>query len=328
MYPISVIIPIYKVEQYIEKCARSLFEQTLSSIEFIFVDDCSPDHSVDILRSVLNNYPNRILHTKIIRHNNNRGLAAARNTGRIVAQGEYVISCDSDDWVEPNMYESMYKKARQTNADIVICDWMQVYQNSSKRIYVNPPANNMDCIAALLSGRMHGSVCNKLIKRELYTKYNIVNIEGVNYCEDLFVTYKLFYYAHSIAYINQPFYNYRQINSNSYTSSKLSQSSQSGLIFLANDVKEFISRNHIDDKAINDSYEYLKISIIANLLLHGDISNATQIDKVKMQDVLLHPSLPFHYKIVVLLLKCNCKKYIKVVCYLYNFLKKIRLYFV
>lgn len=322
MYLISVIIPIYKVEQYIEKCARSLFEQTLSSIEFIFVDDCSPDNSINILQSVLNKYPDKIPHTKIIHHNINRGIAAVRNSGTAIAQGKYIIGCDGDDWVEPNMYESMYKKARQTNADIVICDWMQMYQNSSKRIYVNPPANNMDCIAALLSGRMHGSVCNKLIKRELYTKYNIVYIEGMNYCEDLFVTYKLFYYAHSIAYINQPFYNYRQINSNSYTSSKLSQSSQSGLIFLVNDVKEFIRRNHIDDKAVNDSYEFLKVSIIANLLLHGDISNANQIEKVKMQDVLLHPSLPFYYKIVVLLLKYKCKKCIKVVCYLYNFLKK------
>lgn len=322
MYLISVIIPIYKVEQYIEKCARSLFEQTLSSIEFIFVDDCSPDNSINILQSVLNKYPDKIPHTKIIHHNINRGIAAVRNSGTAIAQGKYIIGCDGDDWVEPNMYESMYKKAQQTKADIVICDWMQVYQNSSKRIYVNPPANNMDCIAALLSGRMHGSVCNKLVKRELYTKYNIVYIEGVNYCEDLFVTYKLFYYAHSIAYINQPFYNYRQINPNSYTSSKLSQSSQSGLIFLVNDVKEFIRRNHIDDKAINDSYEFLKVSIIANLLLHGDISNANQIEKVKMQYVLLHPSLPFHYKIVVLLLKYKCKKCIKVVCYLYNFLKK------
>lgn len=91
MYSVSVIIPVYKVEKYIERCARSLFEQTLESIEFIFVDDCSPDQSIKILQSVLQEYPHRTPHTKIIRHERNRGLAAARNTGRACADRKSVV---------------------------------------------------------------------------------------------------------------------------------------------------------------------------------------------------------------------------------------------
>ena len=87
MYQISIIIPIYKTEKYIERCAISLFEQTLKSIEYIFVNDCTPDNSIQILKNVLKRYPNRISDTKIINHEFNRGLAAARNTGRSIAQG-------------------------------------------------------------------------------------------------------------------------------------------------------------------------------------------------------------------------------------------------
>ena len=80
MITISILIPVYKVEQYIEKCAISLFEQTYSDIEYVFVDDCSPDSSIQCLKSVIEKYPQRSKNIKIIRHERNRGLAAARNT--------------------------------------------------------------------------------------------------------------------------------------------------------------------------------------------------------------------------------------------------------
>ena len=109
---VSVCIPVYGVEKYIEKCARSLFEQTMQDgIEFIFVNDCTKDRSIEILEQVLAEYPHRKEQTRIIHHEKNRGLVAARNTGLAYASGEYIIHCDSDDWVELDMYEKMYKKA-------------------------------------------------------------------------------------------------------------------------------------------------------------------------------------------------------------------------
>mgnify|MGYP000541624267 CR=1 FL=1 len=108
---VSVIVPIYGVEPYIEKCARSLFEQSLENMVFIFVNDCTPDKSVEILRQVIEDYPRRYLQIQIIEHEENRGLAMARNSGLLIAKGEYIIHCDSDDWVELDMYEEMYEKA-------------------------------------------------------------------------------------------------------------------------------------------------------------------------------------------------------------------------
>lgn len=121
---ISVIIPVYGVERYIEQCACSLFEQTMQDgIEFIFVDDCSPDKSIEILENVLREYPHREQQVKIIRHTENQGLGGARKTGMEYATGEYIIHCDSDDWVEPECMKRFIEKLRkktQTLSDAII----------------------------------------------------------------------------------------------------------------------------------------------------------------------------------------------------------------
>ena len=119
---VSVCVPIYGVEKYIEQCVRSLMEQTMTDgIEFIFVNDCTKDKSMSILNQVLEEYPHRIDQVKIIEHEVNKGLPSARNTALNEAKGEYIVHCDSDDWVEPTMYESMYNKAKISNADIIGC---------------------------------------------------------------------------------------------------------------------------------------------------------------------------------------------------------------
>ena len=103
MPKVSVIVPVYGVERYMERCARSLFEQTLDDIEFIFVDDCSPDRSLDILNEVLEEYVDRQLQTQIVRLDQNGGLPNARKVGLRLATGNYIIHCDSDVWVERDM---------------------------------------------------------------------------------------------------------------------------------------------------------------------------------------------------------------------------------
>ncbi|MCM1452577.1 MAG: glycosyltransferase [Clostridium sp.] len=122
---VSVLIPIYGVEKYIARCARSLFNQTLKEgIEFIFVNDATKDNSMDVLKSVIDEFPNRKEQIRIIEHSENKGLAVARVTGVTSAKGEYVTHCDSDDWVEPTMYEKMYNVAKQKGSDIVVCDYV------------------------------------------------------------------------------------------------------------------------------------------------------------------------------------------------------------
>ena len=117
---ISVIVPVYGVEKYIERCARSLFEQTLEDIEYIFVDDCTPDNSISILCKVLSDYPNRKKQVKILHHEKNKGLAQARQTGLKIASGEYIAHCDSDDWVDKDLYEIAHNKAKSESLDVVV----------------------------------------------------------------------------------------------------------------------------------------------------------------------------------------------------------------
>ena len=97
---VSICIPIYEVERFIERCARSLFTQSYQNIEYIFVNDCTPDHSIDVLQEVLKEYPNRAKFVNIVSHNINRGLAAARQTAIRHATGDYMFHLDSDDYLE------------------------------------------------------------------------------------------------------------------------------------------------------------------------------------------------------------------------------------
>ena len=123
MSKVSVVVPIYGVEKYIERCARSLFEQTLDDIEFIFVDDCTKDHSICVLEKVLLDYPQRQKQTTIVHHEVNKGLPLARQTGIMMATGDFIAHCDSDDWVDVDVYRQMYDTAINEKADVVICDY-------------------------------------------------------------------------------------------------------------------------------------------------------------------------------------------------------------
>ena len=166
MPKVSVIIPVFGVEKYIERCARSLFEQTLDDIEFIFVDDCTNDDSISVLQKVLMEYPNRNNQTKIVYHDVNKGLPAARQTGLRIASGEYVAHCDSDDWVERSIYADMYEKASEEEADIVICDYNQTDGKTFRKTFC---ACHDTSITSYIENCLFGVdswvVWNKLVKQ-------------------------------------------------------------------------------------------------------------------------------------------------------------------
>ena len=129
---VSVIVPIFKVRDFIERCVCSLFDQTLDEVEYIFVDDASPDDSIDVLKSCMEQYPTRKDQVIIITHEKNLGLPAARNTGLVRASGEYVLHCDSDDFVEREMLEEMYKVAKESDADMVYCDFYLTFAENER----------------------------------------------------------------------------------------------------------------------------------------------------------------------------------------------------
>lgn len=217
MPKVSVCVPIYNVEKYIEKCVRSLFEQTLDDIEYIFVNDCTPDKSMDILRRVLLEYPQRQKQVTIFEHKYNKGLAASRNTGVNNVTGEYIIHCDSDDWVEMDMYEAMYDKAKAENADIVCCNYVAEY--SYKRVFETYPylEETKEILQKLGPSILNSSLVNKLVRKDLYERYAIRPFEGINMNEDLGQTLRLRYLSRKTVIIPKAFYHYNRLNETSMT---------------------------------------------------------------------------------------------------------------
>lgn len=212
---ISVLVPVFGVEQYIERCARSLMEQTLLDIEFIFVDDCSNDKSIEILRTVVSQYPQRKV--LILQHESNLGLAAARKTAYLNAQGKYWICCDSDDWVEPTMYEKLLVEAESNNADIVCCGFVNENGRSETCTY----DYSIETIDRILSpsyfGWIYGAIWNKLVRAELYKKYDIEPWCGINMWEDSCLTYRLRILSSKTIILPDCLYHYNTSNINSIT---------------------------------------------------------------------------------------------------------------
>jgi len=216
MPKVSVLIPVYNVERYIARCAKSLFEQTLDDIEYIFVNDCTPDKSMDILNEIISCYPERKNQIRTIKHIKNRGLAAARNTGLDASSGEYIIHCDSDDWVEPEMYEEMYNKAIEEKSDVVICDFISEKQKISKYIRQYPETDPHLLIKSIFNQIAYPSGWNKLVKRNILIQHQLSYIENIDMCEDVLMATKLFLFTKRISYINKAFYHYNRTNPNSY----------------------------------------------------------------------------------------------------------------
>lgn len=206
IYSVSVIIPIYKVEMYIERCARSLLGQTLDDVEFIFVDDCTPDKSIEILQNVINDYPQRKDYIRIVQMPQNSGQAAVRKYGTSLASGKYIIHCDSDDWVDCTIYEKLYKKAESEWSDLVFYDFYKTNGESCKVIKRNATYKDKSAlISELLEGKLMGCMWGVLVKAELYR-----NIEWPlgNMMEDLAIVVQLVMRSNKNSYVPESLYYY------------------------------------------------------------------------------------------------------------------------
>lgn len=190
-------------------------EQTLTDVEYIFVDDATPDDSIKVLQEVINRYPNRKGQCRILQHKQNLGLPAARNTGLAVAQGEYIFHCDSDDFVEPDMLEQLYRKATETDADIVWCDWWLSFAKNERYMKQPEYLTAIEALKGMLSGVMKFNVWNKLIRRTLYEENGITFPAGYGMGEDMTIM-RLFARASKVAYLPKAFYHYVQQNSGAF----------------------------------------------------------------------------------------------------------------
>ena len=194
MKKVSVIIPVYNVENYLRKCLDSLVNQTLKDIEIIVVNDGSPDNSQTIIDEYVKKYPKKVV--SVIQENGGQG--AARNTGLLHATGEYTGYVDSDDYVEKNMYEELYKKAKEENADIVICG-----NNIVKENYELLTKEAVD--KEFLLGKM--AVWNKIYKKSIIVD-NKISFRSKVWYEDLDFSMKVYLSSNKISIVDKPLYNY------------------------------------------------------------------------------------------------------------------------
>ena len=298
MVDISVIIPIYGVEKYIEKCLRSLFAQTKTDgVEFILVNDCTKDKSMEIVDTVLFSFSD--LDVRIINKEQNEGLAAARQSGMDIARGEYVMHIDSDDWVEPTMLEDMFRKAQETTPDIVIVDYLIEY--SFKTHYVKCGIETSDQLVALknlVSGCESCSLCNKMIKRSLYVDNNIRGKKGLNMFEDFFITAKLFVVAKKIDYINNAYYHYFCSNTESITKT-FSQIFINNLFEVMDNVEIYLrEKKHID--IVEHEFSFKKIEMKFNLLVRSEGKSQKSYASIYPEVTKLifkHPNMSMTWKI-------------------------------
>ncbi len=209
---VSILVPVYKVEAYIERCARSIFEQTYDNLEYIFCDDCTPDASMQILDKIIADYPNRAKQIRIIRHKQNRGTASARNTLIANSKGIFLFWVDSDDWVETNAVELLVKKQQENDVDIVTCRAYAHDENTIKEYFDG--GCNLDkemLLEMILRGKCGSSVWRRLIRRSLHTNNNIKCLDGVNGRDDFQLIIPLIYYSRKVDSIDAYLYHYNKV---------------------------------------------------------------------------------------------------------------------
>jgi len=204
---ISIIVPIYNQEKVMRKCLDSILKQTFLDWECILVDDGSTDHSGEICDEYAR-LDNRI---KVI-HKKNGGVAMARQTGVDHSIGEYTIHADPDDYVEPTMLEDMYAALKEQHADILVCDFIVDYINGGQAYVKQDPGSNdiSVLIEKILTGKLHGSLWNKLAHRSIYYQLGARFYEGLNYCEDVLIWCQLENSKMNVGYLPKSYYHYTE----------------------------------------------------------------------------------------------------------------------
>lgn len=231
---VSVIVPVWNVEKYIEKCLDSLVNQSLEDIEIIVVNDGSPDNSQKIIDKFVKKYPKKV--KSFIKKNG--GLSSARNYGleKVSKQSEYIMFVDSDDWLSKNALEEMYNNAKKNNSDIVFCDMVDHYPD--KEIYHN-------CTKFDNPFEVTPSACNKLFKKKLINGIKFVS--NIWY-EDLDYTTKLLLNNPKISVVSKGFYNCHSGHTSIMNNNNILKNMD--MIFVVDDIIEYAKENDKYDKNV------------------------------------------------------------------------------
>lgn len=211
---ISIIVAVYNAEHYLNRCIESLLSQTFTDFEVLLINDGSTDNSGVICDEYAKNDPR----FKAF-HRANHGVGSTRHFGLAQAKGEYTLHVDPDDWLDDNTLQALYDTACSQQADMVIIDFMEEYPDKSIRNCQQPTnCETRQVLSDVLTSKLQGGCCNKLIKRSCYADYNINFIEGLNWGEDTVTVVRLLQHPIRVSYCADTVYHYDfHSNTNSYT---------------------------------------------------------------------------------------------------------------
>ncbi|HFK5583150.1 glycosyltransferase family 2 protein [Elizabethkingia anophelis] len=270
---VSVIIPVYNAEKTLYKSIDSLINQSYPHLELIFINDCSQDNTLNILyqyeKKIVDNSKGLVI--KIISHEENRGVAAARNTGLQNATGELIYYVDADDFIDERAIELLVEKQQENDADIVGCSWYLSFNQNKRRMNQPPFNDSLEAIQQMLNGKMRWNLWLFMVKRSLYEDYNIRFIPGMNMGEDLMVIMKLFVHANKVAFVNDALYHYGQSNEDSLTKTYSEKHRREVTVNLY-EVEKYLHKSSFF-KSIGDGISFLKLNIKIPLLISDNKEN-------------------------------------------------------
>lgn len=273
MYKVSIIIPVYNVELYIREALMSALEQTFSSIEYVIVDDCGQDDSMNIVREILGVHP-RKNDAFIYKHTKNMGLSVARNTGLLNATGEYVFFMDSDDEITKDCIEKHYNKAVSVDVDFTIANIKLVGVRASLHIPNQQigEKKSKEIFRSFLAQEWNVSACNKLYKKKFLESSNIKFIPNLLH-EDILWSYCLSKVASKISIMANTTYIYK-IRKRSITRSCHSALKIDSLFYILNAISKDYNEISINTYILNHYSSYvttLRFNI-AIMLLNTSVS--------------------------------------------------------
>lgn len=256
---ISIIIPVYNVVQYLNRCIKSLIEQSYTNLELIFIDDGSTDGSGDVCDQ-WKKKDSRI----VVIHQDNKGVSAARNAGLRVAKGSYIGFVDPDDYIDRDMYCSLYNKITQNKADIASCAWENEYENGTSSMVSGTIDNTINAEDAIAYELLHKKYVtwNKLFSVDVCA--DVYYDESVIQGEDRLYDVMVHLNASRVVYINRPYYHYCH-RSNSAGSKKFTHEDLSLIVACKKMKKLLEGKSARLDKIVNAQMQKAYVQLIESM---------------------------------------------------------------
>lgn len=295
---VSIVVPIYNSAVYLEQCIRSLMMQTHQNIDYLFVDDASSDCSLDLLNSILDQYPLRKNQCKIFKNDENKGVAFCRRLGMKKATGDYIIHVDSDDYVSPEFIDKMLAKALDTQSDVVICNFSKVYEKKIKMNSCFQDLERNELINRLLIGTAHNALWNKLVRRSIIEENNLYPDDSFRLLEDKSITFRIIYFANKVAFINEPLYYYRK-RDNSLTdiNQRVLMPMLKSLLRLVDD----FFNTHPSDEIIENGIKAFKVGTAGSLLIYkpDDDDLKSLMKEIPISIIKTNTYIPSYYRVAL-----------------------------